>query len=197
MMCHLTACLLSKFWWIAGDCLGFRRDTGVSESTQKPFKLASFLRYGPEDIIPYEQQTELLCSKGFALWDTVQSCRRQGSLDSNISGDVPNDIQGFCSQHPSIRRIVFSNGVGGSGLFVKHFKEWLRSGAFVPAENQDSKKIFSKWKASDGAPGSRIECVVPLAVSPAAAQKTYIEKRQSWEKYVYTPGQRDLERFDK
>jgi G:T/U-mismatch repair DNA glycosylase len=187
---------LSAFWWIAGDCLGFRRDKAVSETTGKPFALASALRY--EKIISYEEQTELLCSNGFALWDIVQSCKRPGSLDSNIKDDIPNDIVGFCQHHPSIRRIVFANGKSGCDFFTKHFEEWLKIGPFVPAEDEVSKKLLGKWVGSSAMASSKpqIECVVALAVSPAAATYKYSEKRDFWEKHVYQPGLEDHDRLN-
>ena len=36
---------LNAFWWIARDCLGFRRDTGISPCTGLAYKFTSSLRY--------------------------------------------------------------------------------------------------------------------------------------------------------
>ena len=182
----------SAFWWICGDCLGFRRDSGVSPSTGKPYSLASALRH--ENVIPYENQLEMLCSKGFAIWDVIKSCKREGSLDSDIHNEEPNRIREFCQEHPSIRRIVFSNGGSSCTFFKKHFKGWLDSGQLIPGANEASQQAFKKWKpTANTSNGDKIECISALAVSPAAAKYTYEEKRDFWDKYVYSPGLADHE----
>ena len=61
----------------------------------KPYKFVSELRY--ETILPYDDQLELLCSKGFAIWDLVGSCERTGSLDQDIKKEVPMILLVFVS----------------------------------------------------------------------------------------------------
>lgn len=200
---------MNAFWWIAGDCLGFRRASGISPSTGKPYKFAEDLRYRDEGhIIPYEEQIEKLAMTGFAMWDVIASCQRPGSLDQDIRNETPNDIRGFCQQHSkTLRRIVFSNGGTGSALFVKHFREWLESGELRTLENHDaSEKAFGKAihkgeqkrkkndKKDRGMKNERcITIISALPVSPAAARYTYAEKRDFWEEFVYGPGLRDFE----
>lgn len=179
---------MNAFWYITGDCLGFRRNSGVSPSSGKPYKFSSFLRY--DNIIPYEQQIELLCSKGFAIWDVVKACERPGSLDQDITKDEPNDIPGFIEKHPTVRRIVLANGASGCGFFKKHFSWWLDSGEVVPGKTEGSQTAFKKWKES-GPSDHAIECISALAVSPAAATYTYEQKRDFWEEFVYKPGLKD------
>ena len=53
----------SLFWWIAGDCLGFRRAEGVGTGG-KPYWFANELRYDTSHILPYEMQLQTLCCKG-------------------------------------------------------------------------------------------------------------------------------------
>lgn len=185
----------SAFWWIAGDCLGFRRARGVSPSSGKPYRFTTFLRHN--NTIPYKEQVKRFCEKGFALWDVVRSCHRPGSLDSDISRDVPNDIQGFCRQHTSVRRIVLANGASGSKFFAKHFRGWLDSGELVPNSDPYSQAAFSKWCTNEDdeeESSRRIVLVSALAVSPAAASYSYEEKRDFWETHVYAPGLRDHKR---
>ena len=99
---------MNAFWWIAGDCLGFRRSDGVSKSNGRTYKFVCDLNYGLDDIVSYEKQVETLLSKGFALWDIVATCERKGSLDADIKHEAPNDIRGFCEVHTSIKRKLFS-----------------------------------------------------------------------------------------
>jgi hypoxanthine-DNA glycosylase len=208
----------SAFWWIAGDALGFRRASGISPSTHQPFKFTTALQF--DNVLPYEQQLELFCSKGFALWDVLKSCQRKGSLDSDIHNDIPNEIDKFCQEHPTIRRIVLANGGSSCVFFKRHFKGWLDSGHVVPGANDASQQALRKWAVSTATatkytttPSSssrkkkshpqtrnevetatkphRIEIISALAVSPAAARYTYEEKRDFWVKHVYAPGLND------
>jgi len=197
----------SAFWWIAGDCLGFRRGTGISPSTGTPYKFTPQLRSdqnGNEFIIlPYEQQLEKLVSSGFALWDVIGSCQRPGSLDQDIQNEHPNDIVGFCRAHPSIRTIVLANGGTGSSLFVKHFADWFATGQLVSAaEHEASQKAFGSaikkhTKMLNGGDNMsregwtsdyQITLLSAISVSPAAARYSYEEKRDFWDEHVYSPG---------
>ena len=52
-----------------------------------------------EGIIPtiYQERLELLRKNHIALWDSIDSCIREGSLDSAICDEVPNDFKAlFC-----------------------------------------------------------------------------------------------------
>jgi len=69
---------------------------------------------------PYAERCEVLKANGVALWDTLQSCARPGSLDANIEDAtaVPNDFKAFLSTHPNIRLIGF-NGAKAESVFTK------------------------------------------------------------------------------
>jgi hypoxanthine-DNA glycosylase len=193
----LTFNLCSAFWWIAGDGLGFRRNTAVSPSSGKPYKFSSSLKYGHEHILPYNQQIRYMVANGFCMWDVVQSCQRKGSLDQDIQKEVSNDIRGFCQQNGSIRRIVLANGGTGSSMFLKHFRDWFQSGELVAADHEQSQKAFGRAIAKAGttgqarAPSRTITLVSAVSVSPAAASYSYETKRDFWEEHVYRPGLED------
>jgi N-glycosylase/DNA lyase len=202
----------NAFWYIAGDCLGFRRSAAVSSTTGKPY--ASFhdhLRY--HEILEYPQQLEQMVSRGFALWDIVAECERVGSLDTDIKGEVVNPIREFCegslfnsvgSEFISIKRIVIANGTTGAKMFVKHFTSWFEDGKLCAGSNGMSKRVFkgvmnkakktSNNSSEHGAYNQRsIEVVCLPGVSPAAAKFTYLEKRDEWERGCYIPGLKDYE----
>ncbi|KAG7362011.1 T/U mismatch-specific DNA glycosylase [Nitzschia inconspicua] len=196
----------NAFWWIAGDCLGFRRGPCVSPSTGQPYAIAAHLRYGDDKILSYDEQQQELVRHGFALWDIVGQCRRPGSLDQDIFDERPNDLRGFAQQHrQTLKRIVFANGGTGCTFFIKHFRDWLGSGELqaVPG-HEPSEKMFSKVIAkeeanrsttiedTDHVASSKIDLFCALSVSPAAARHSYTEKRDCWEEYVYQPGLNDL-----
>ena len=63
-----------------------------------------------EDDVPMTvpDRRAFLLRHGIALWDSVQSCVRPGSLDQKIAAETPNDIPGFLRSHPSVRRVCFN-----------------------------------------------------------------------------------------
>lgn len=70
----------------------------------------------PED---YEDKKKYLLKYKIALWDMCQTCIRAGSLDSNISEEMPNDIKSFITGHPHIKAIVL-NGKESERLYRKY-----------------------------------------------------------------------------
>lgn len=71
--------------------------------------------------ISYEERTAKLKENQIALWDVLQHCHREGSLDSNIRNEtmIPNDFPGFLKRHRSITRIFF-NGKKSEEVFRRH-----------------------------------------------------------------------------
>ena len=61
----------------------------------------------PETI---EEKKAMLLRHGIALWDTVFSCRREGSLDSAMRDIELNDIGGLLSRYPAIELILLNGG---------------------------------------------------------------------------------------
>lgn len=200
---------LNAFWYIAGDALGFRRSEAISSTTKKPYKnLHEHLRYDTSQILEYPQQLEQMVSKGFAMWDIVASCEREGSLDTDIEHEVANPIRQFCEGREhlggGIKRIVIANGTTGAKYFVKHFTTWFVDGKLRAANDEMSQRVFktvmNKARKANGSSfdddidnGNLIEVVCLPGVSPAAAKFTYLEKRDAWEKGCYGPGLDDYE----
>ncbi|MFT3733453.1 MAG: DNA-deoxyinosine glycosylase [Rhodocyclaceae bacterium] len=92
------------FWKILGTALGF------------------------DPAMPYEQRTAQLAAAHIAVWDVLQSCVREGSLDADIEADsiVPNDFTRFFARQPGITRICF-NGATAETLFRRHVLPGLPS----------------------------------------------------------------------
>lgn len=67
----------------------------------------------------YPERLAILRRHGIALWDVCHSCRRAGSLDSNICDEAPNDVPGLLAAHPTIRAVAF-NGGPALRLFKRH-----------------------------------------------------------------------------
>ncbi|GGB66038.1 DNA-deoxyinosine glycosylase [Flavobacterium suaedae] len=57
----------------------------------------------------YDIRIKLLKKYGIALWDVLQLCEREGSLDSNIKNEQFNDFSTFYKKHKQIKHIFFSS----------------------------------------------------------------------------------------
>ena len=83
------------------------------------WKILSHLTGG--DIpVTYQQKKELLCKNKIGLWDVALSAHREGSLDSNIKDESPNDIERLIKNYHSIKVIGF-NGKKSEKMFYKYF----------------------------------------------------------------------------
>ena len=69
--------------------------------------------------LDYADKLAVLQANKIALWDSLEKCRRQGSLDSAIECEVPNKIPALLKKYPNIKKIIF-NGQGSFKYFVKH-----------------------------------------------------------------------------
>ncbi len=74
--------------------------------------------YGEPLPVDIPGKVALLTRHDIALWDVLQSCERQGSLDSAIRQPTPNDFRGLFLRCSGIRQIRFNGGTA-ERLFMK------------------------------------------------------------------------------
>ena len=103
----------------------------------------------PED---YDQRCALLLENNIAVWDVIESANREGSLDTAIKNETPNDLVSFLNQHTKITRILI-NGGKASKSFSKFFKEITIPVYVLPSTspaNASMKYVdkLEKWKAA-------------------------------------------------
>lgn len=67
---------------------------------------------------PYQQRLAILRAAGIALWDVLDSCVRETSMDSDIRQESANDFSSFFALHPQITRVFF-NGSKAEQCFRK------------------------------------------------------------------------------
>ena len=102
----------------------------------------------PEDI---PGRVALLERHGSALWDVLQSCEREGSLDSAIRRPEPNDFEGLFRRCPGIRRILLNGGTA-ERLFMKWGKpftegrELQRLPSTSPAYTLSYERKLAQWR---------------------------------------------------
>ena len=102
----------------------------------------------------YETRKQALMKSGVAVWDVLKSCKREGSLDSRIEQEVPNDIATFLDKYPTIVRIGL-NGRKAENLFKKYIVQNLRN-------------------------KEHLQCFDLPSTSPANASISMKEKRERW-----------------
>ena len=70
----------------------------------------------------YSAKCELLLKNHIALWDMVHSGIREGSLDSDIKNEIPNDIEGLLNEYQGISTILL-NGKKAEAMYRRYFNQ--------------------------------------------------------------------------
>lgn len=70
--------------------------------------------------IHFEEKIELLQNNKIGIWDVLEHCEREGSLDIHIKNHKPNDFENLFNQFPNIKKIIF-NGKESHRYFIKNF----------------------------------------------------------------------------
>jgi TDG/mug DNA glycosylase family protein len=86
--------------------------------------------FGAGPDLPYAKRVARLKAEGVAVWDVLQACEREGSLDSSIRSEAPNDLAAFFAAHPAIRRIGL-NGGKAAATFRKYAAHCSQAGVLV------------------------------------------------------------------
>lgn len=72
----------------------------------------------------YDMKLKILLNNNIALWDTIKSCKREGSLDSDIQNETPNDLRKLLKKYPNIQTICLNGNKSYSAL-KKYFPDLL------------------------------------------------------------------------
>jgi hypoxanthine-DNA glycosylase len=125
------------FWRIMGDLLGAEPDSS------------------------YAARVRLLKANGIALWDVLESCVREGSLDSSIEEATiaVNDFASFFRTHPKIARVFF-NGAKAESTY----RRYVLGNASLALPNLNYLRLPS--------------------TSPAHASLSFKQKRDAWKVVV-------------
>lgn len=98
-----------------------------------------------------EEKKDMLMRSRIALWDTVHSCTREGSLDSAIRSAQANDFETLYGNCPEIRHIFF-NGAAAMQLYQRLVArqdarfEYRRMPSTSPAYTLKYETKLSVWK---------------------------------------------------
>lgn len=92
----------NAFWRIISDCAG----VSLSENYTHKLQMVKRMRIG--------------------LWDNLQFCEREGSLDSDIHDEIPNDFETLLKQYPAVKKLLF-NGQKSYQFFKRYHPKLLES----------------------------------------------------------------------
>lgn len=83
---------------------------------------------------PYEQRVAALLAQRIAVWDVLQACEREGSLDSaiRVASQRVNAFAPFFAAHPAITTVL-CNGGTAHRLFTRHVLPRLERALHVVA----------------------------------------------------------------
>lgn len=94
---------------------------------QNKFWKIIFELFNEEFTEDYNKKLTVLKKHHIALWDTIDSCERKGSLDSEIKNEEANQIEELLENHPNITAI-FCNG----GKSYKNLQKLLGKNFRIP-----------------------------------------------------------------
>jgi hypoxanthine-DNA glycosylase len=57
----------------------------------------------------YKEKVQFLIDYGIAVWDVLEYCEREGSLDSRIKNEKANNFDAFYLDNPQIKYVFFSS----------------------------------------------------------------------------------------
>lgn len=100
-----------------------------------------------KDIAPtvYAERLDMLLRHHIALWDSIASCEREGSLDSAIKNERGNDFQTFFAQYPHIKTICF-NGGKAFNSFKRYNKELLQRPDLTFHQMPSTSPANARWR---------------------------------------------------
>ena len=146
------------FWRLMGDLLGAGAGLPGANQPGAGAGLPGANQPGAGAGLSYAARVRLLKANHIALWDVLESCTREGSLDSAIddASIVPNDFASFYRSHPRIRRVFF-NGAKAEASYRKYVLPVLAGSGHGP-----------------------LAYLRLPSTSPAHAAMPYAQKRERW-----------------
>lgn len=94
-----------------------------------------FELFNQKALTDYRGKLTFVKENHLVLWDVIGTCYREGSLDSNITEEEPNDIAKLLKKHPTIR-LIACNG-------TKSFQTLKRTMDFAKLNDVDIIKLPS------------------------------------------------------
>ena len=96
----------------------------------------------PLPAMEYEQRLKTLLKHHIGLWDIIGTCKREGSLDSNIRDPGHNDFSRVTGVAKKLRRVCFNGKTAGKmePLFI----EWGLATVVLPSSSPANTMRFEE-----------------------------------------------------
>ena len=103
-----------------------------------------------EPAVPkvYEERLSMLHRHHIALWDSIDTCDREGSLDSDIRNVKANDFNAFLKKWPNIRTIGL-NGGKAYATFAKSNQSLLSRPGLRILKLPSTSPANARWRIDD------------------------------------------------
>lgn len=88
----------------------------------------------------YEEKISFIKSKKIALWDVIENCYREGSLDSNIREEKVNNFNNLFKAYCNLKVVLFNGGKAYAS-----YKKWI---GFATMPNLTFHKLTSSSPAN-------------------------------------------------
>lgn len=122
-----------------------RKNEYYSNSRNSFWKIIAAIYNDGKEFVNYEDKLNCIHKNHLALWDVYSSCEREGSLDSNIKQEIPNDLNAFLKLHPSIKKVVLNGREAETAFNINFPHEYAMSSSSANAKSLDVK--VSDWKS--------------------------------------------------
>lgn len=99
-----------------------------------------FALFEMEPFEDYEERLVFLKHRSIALWDVLESCSREGSLDSKIREEQVNDLRGLFQEYPNLKAVMFNGS--------KAFETYKKSVGFSATGHLTFHKLTSSSPAN-------------------------------------------------
>lgn len=109
-------------------------------NSRNQFWKLTFALFDLEPFADYEERISFIQSKQIALWDVIETCSREGSLDSKIREEQVNDFGSLFKTYPNINAVMFNGGKA-----FETYKKWI---GFSTTENVTFQKLTSSSPAN-------------------------------------------------
>ncbi|MFW6344336.1 MAG: hypothetical protein ACOC2B_06295, partial [Sediminispirochaetaceae bacterium] len=120
---------------------------------------------------------EFLKSRGVAVWDVFENCRREGSLDQNIKEEAYRDIGAFLEEYPSIRLVVLNGTKAEKGfrLGLAHYGRIRRSESSGTLEDAATQKTIEQRLKE-----VKVERLPSTSPVPSSSYRSMEDKVEAW-----------------
>ena len=104
-----------------------------------------FQIFNKEFTKDYQERKNLLINNHIALWDVLNKCEREGSADSKITKEIPNDFETLFNNYTKISHIFFTSKVAEKyyNKYINH-KENLIYKVLSSPSNQNNWKTYEE-----------------------------------------------------